>query len=135
MMRIVAMDHIVLNVRDVERSVSFYRDVLGMPVERLDQWRQGAVGFPSVRISADTLIDLVQAPASHASGTPNMNHFCLVTGTDQLEPLIEHLAVHTVRVHTGPAKRWGAHGDALSIYFNDPDGNEIEVRSYRATGA
>jgi catechol 2,3-dioxygenase-like lactoylglutathione lyase family enzyme len=132
MLNVQGMDHIVLNVADVERSVTFYRDVLGLNIERLDQWRAGAIGFPSVRISADTLIDLVGVTAERAeeSRVLNLNHFCLVVADDTLEPIVEHLGRHDVAVHTGPASRWGAHGTGASIYFADPDGNEIEVRTY-----
>jgi catechol 2,3-dioxygenase-like lactoylglutathione lyase family enzyme len=131
-MRVQGMDHIVLNVADVERSVTFYRDVLGLGIERLEEWRAGRIGFPSARISADTLIDLVQVKDAPERGgrLTNLNHFCLVVSDETLEPIVEHLAGHGVAVHTGPARRWGAHGDGVSVYFNDPDGNEIEVRTY-----
>jgi catechol 2,3-dioxygenase-like lactoylglutathione lyase family enzyme len=126
------MDHIVLNVADVERSVAFYRDVLGLGIERLEEWRAGKVSFPSVRISAGTLIDLVVARDTSERGgrVENLNHFCLVVSDTALEPIVEHLAGHGVSVHTGPARRWGARGNGASIYLRDPDGNEIEVRTY-----
>ena len=136
MLSVQGMDHIVLNVADVERSVAFYRDVLGLGIERLEQWRAGSIGFPSVRLSADTLIDLVQVKGQVNDAAPregritNLNHFCLVVADETLEPAIEHLRGHGVEVYTGPARRWGAHGDGVSIYFRDPDGNEIEVRTY-----
>ena len=58
MFRMTAMDHIVLNVRDMGRVLDFYQNVLGLPAERLAEFRRGEVPFPSVRISADTVIDL-----------------------------------------------------------------------------
>lgn len=131
MLNVSGMDHIVLNVADVERSVAFYRDVLGLGIERLDQWRAGQAPFPSVRLNADTLIDIVGREESARAGrVENMNHFCLVVTDEALEPAMAHLAAHGVPVTTGPARRWGAHGDGASIYFRDPDGNEIEVRTY-----
>ncbi|HLZ71968.1 MAG TPA: VOC family protein, partial [Dehalococcoidia bacterium] len=62
----------------------------------------------------------------------NLNHFCLVIADEALEPVAEHLRGRGVDVYTGPARRWGAHGNGVSVYFRDPDGNEIEVRSYAA---
>ena len=53
MFKLKAIDHIVLNVPDINRSLAFYMDVLGLEPERLDEFRRGAVRFPSVRISAD----------------------------------------------------------------------------------
>ncbi len=132
MLTVLGMDHIVLNVADVERSIAFYRDVLGLGIERLEEWRAGTIGFPSVRLSADTLIDLVQLQNSveRESRVTNLNHFCLVIADETLEPVAEHLRGQGIDVYTGPARRWGAHGNGVSVYFRDPDENEIEVRTY-----
>src|SRR4051812_18232682 len=73
-LRILEMDHIVLNVGDIERSIRFYTEVLGLKGERLEEFRGGKVGFPSVRINADTLIDLMQMPSSDEPGRQNLNH-------------------------------------------------------------
>ena len=51
------MDHIVLRTKDVEESLRFYTEVLGMQAERVEQWRAGEVRFPSARLNADTIID------------------------------------------------------------------------------
>ena len=52
-------DHVVLNVADVERSLAFYCDELGLEPERVEEWRRGEAPFPSARASATTVIDLV----------------------------------------------------------------------------
>ncbi len=131
-LRIAEMDHIVLNVSDIERSIAFYTETLGLAGERLEQFRKGEVGFPSVRINADTLIDLSPSrTALPAEGEPrNLNHFCLVAESIDLALLSEALKSLGVRVVREPVSRWGAHGTAQSIYFLDPDGNEIEIRCY-----
>ena len=59
MARIIALDHIVLNVADVERSLAFYSQTLGMAAERVEAWRRGELRFPSVRVNEATIIDLV----------------------------------------------------------------------------
>ena len=56
--KVTELDHIVLNVGDIDRSLKFYTDVLGLQAERLDEFKAGKVGFPSVRINGDTIIDL-----------------------------------------------------------------------------
>jgi catechol 2,3-dioxygenase-like lactoylglutathione lyase family enzyme len=131
-LRIIEMDHIVLNVADVERTVAFYCDVLGLQGERLDEFRAGKVGFPSVRISPDTLIDVMKGPAENAGRAEgrNLNHFCLVTEPTDLAALSAGLKARGVSVVTEPVSRWGAHGQAQSIYILDPDGNEVEIRHY-----
>jgi catechol 2,3-dioxygenase-like lactoylglutathione lyase family enzyme len=130
MLRISAIDHIVLNVTDVERSLAFYRDVLSLPAERVEAWRRGELRFPSVRVSAGTIIDLVQAPAEPAERRLNLAHFCLVTDDEDLDAVAHELTEAGVTIEVGPATRSGARGNALSIYFRDPDDNLIELRTY-----
>jgi catechol 2,3-dioxygenase-like lactoylglutathione lyase family enzyme len=129
------MDHIVLNVSDVERAVRFYAQVLGLPTERLEAYREGKVPFPSVRVGADTVIDFfaVSGQGSAESGPakhPNLGHFCLALEKADWDSLRGRLEASGVAIHIGPIKRWGARGNGTSIYFRDPEGNEIEARYY-----
>jgi catechol 2,3-dioxygenase-like lactoylglutathione lyase family enzyme len=128
--QIIEMDHIVLNVSDVERSIAFYTGTLGLKGERLEEFRAGKVGFPSVRINADTLIDLMQASPGEGASTRNLNHFCLVCEPTDLHALTASLKGQGVHIVTEPVSRWGAHGQATSVYIQDPDANEIEIRCY-----
>ena len=131
-LKIAAMDHIVLNVADVDRSLDFYSGVLGLQPERVDQFHRGEVGFPSVRINEGTLIDIMKsnAPVLNEGVAHNLNHFCLVADGLDLDAFVEELKTKDVPVLRGPVSRWGARGQAMSVYFLDPDGNEIEVRCY-----
>jgi catechol 2,3-dioxygenase-like lactoylglutathione lyase family enzyme len=130
MARIIALDHIVLNVADVERSLAFYGGVLGLPAERVDAWRCGELRFPSVRVNEATIIDLVHAPAESGQRQLNLAHFCLVTDAEDLDAVARELTSAGVTIEVGPATRSGARGNALSIYFRDPDDNLIELRTY-----
>lgn len=134
MIKVVEMDHIVLNVRDTDRSLHFYCGLLGLTPERVEEFRAGKVPFPSARISADTIIDLFPtrpdaAPIPERQG--NLNHLCLVVDTDNLEGVRDYLAANGHPSQEGPVHRWGAHGTALSIYLKDPDDNVVEIRTYR----
>lgn len=122
-MRVTAFDHVVLNVADVERSLAFYCGPLGLEPVRVDEWRAGKAPFPSVRVSADTIIDLV----ARERGESNVDHICLV-----VEPLDwqEVIDSGTFTVLEGPGNRYGARGDAQAIYVRDPDGNTVELRWY-----
>ena len=129
--KIRAMDHIVLNVSDVERSLAFYSEVLGLQPERVEEFRAGKITFPSVRISESCLIDLVQAPEAPPEAIrQNLAHFCLVAEDVDMGELADTLASQGVTITTRPAARWGARGMATSIYLLDQDGNEIEIRRY-----
>ncbi len=121
--QVTGLDHIVLDVADVERSLAFYVDQLGLTPMRVDEWRRGEILFPSVRVDATTIIDLL---AGEPSGE-NMNHFCLVIDPTDLEALG---ASGRFEVVDGPATRFGAQGNATSLYVRDPDANTVELRHY-----
>jgi catechol 2,3-dioxygenase-like lactoylglutathione lyase family enzyme len=122
-MRVRELDHIVLNVADVERSLTWYVEVLGLAPDRVDEWRAGDAPFPSVRINAGCIIDLF---AVEPTGT-NMNHVCLVVDRADVDAVA---ADPRFTVVDGPGSRWGARGDGWSVYVTDPDGNTVELRSY-----
>jgi catechol 2,3-dioxygenase-like lactoylglutathione lyase family enzyme len=123
-MKITGFDHIVLRTTDIERALDFYLGALGLAPVRVDEWRAGEVGFPSVRVNDATIIDLFAVESRPADSA--LDHFCLV-----VEPLDwEDEIRNGLRVLQGPVSRYGARGDAQSVYVADPDGNEIELRNY-----
>jgi glyoxylase I family protein len=109
---------------------------LGLQAERLEEFKAGKVGFPSVRINGDTIIDLFPLKDAENKSKPgekregNLNHFCMVVKQEDFSGIVDYLARHEIAVHTGPISRWGARGRATSVYFLDPDGNEVEIRCY-----
>ncbi|MGP3960985.1 VOC family protein [Nonomuraea sp. 3N208] len=122
-MHVKAFDHLVLNVRDVERALAFYSGTLGLEEERVAEWRAGKAPFPSVRVNEATIIDLVDCPR----GESNVDHFCLVVDPVDWQQVIDS-GVFTVL--EGPVRRFGARGEAQSVYVQDPDGNTVELRWY-----
>jgi catechol 2,3-dioxygenase-like lactoylglutathione lyase family enzyme len=132
LVKITEMDHIVLRVKDVEVSLRFYTELLGLKPERVEQWKAGEVRFPSARLNDDTIIDFFatdQQPIGK-DGVRNQDHFCMViepTDMDDLESRFEDLGIE---IQAGPGKRWGAHGDGISLYIYDPDDNVVELRHY-----
>jgi catechol 2,3-dioxygenase-like lactoylglutathione lyase family enzyme len=127
--RVTGLDHVVLRVQDVERSLAFYQGVLGLAGVHVEEWRRGEFFFPSVRVNADVILDVLEAPAERPSarGAENVDHFCLV-----VEPTDWHAVVAegTFDVVDGPDTRSGARGDGESLYVRDPDGNVVELRYY-----
>jgi len=128
-------DHLVVQCRDVEKSLEFYCSLLGLAGDRVDAWRAGEVPFCSARIDAGTLIDLL--PAGTYAGTPDgniegqrVNHFCLTLDGPAFDAFQAKLQAEGVAIVDGPSIRYGARGDALSVYIRDPDGLVVEVRSY-----
>jgi glyoxylase I family protein len=130
--RIAGLDHVVLRVGDLDRAISFYRQVLGCRVEReLQQPRL-------VQLRAGTaLIDLVPASASPSEAEDktgrNMDHFCVRLAGFDAAALRAHLAANGVDpgdVH----ERYGAEGYGPSIYISDPDGNTVELKGPATRG-
>jgi catechol 2,3-dioxygenase-like lactoylglutathione lyase family enzyme len=123
MVKAVGLDHVVLNVADVERSLAWYCGELGLEGVRVDEWRRGEVPFASVRVDDHTIIDLLQTDRTGQ----NVDHVCLVVEPTDLEAV---KASGRFEVLSGPARRFGAQGDGTSLYVRDPDGNTVELRHY-----
>lgn len=122
-LRVTGFDHIVLVCFDVERTLAWYCDVLGLEPSRVDEWRRGEVPFPSVRVDAGTIIDLI-------GGEPidgRLDHLCLVVDPTDFD---EITASGEFTVVDGPARRFGARGEGTSLYVRDPDGTVVELRYY-----
>jgi catechol 2,3-dioxygenase-like lactoylglutathione lyase family enzyme len=124
--RITGFDHLVLRCADVEETLAWYVDLLGLAPVRVDEWRHGTVPFPSVRVDAGTIIDLV--PATGTVDERNVDHFCLVAD----RATVDAIAADPERFRlTGEhGVRFGARGDGWSVYVHDPDDNVVEIRSY-----
>ena len=128
-MHIGALDHIALNVADVDRALVFYHELLDLPIERLDDFRAGKCGFPSVRINDQTVVDLFPNrnklnPAPHP-----LNHFCFTLSEGDLAALRQKLVQHEVEIVEEPTPRWGARGWGPSMKVLDPDGNIVELKA------
>jgi len=118
---VAGFDHVVVNTLNAEAMLAFYCDELGLEPVRVDEWRKGEVLFPSVRVTRETLIDLLPAERTGE----NMSHVCLV-----IEPTdLEALAARFPGAHRADGL-FGAQGYASSVYVQDPDGNTIELRYY-----
>lgn len=118
-----AFDHLVLRCADVERTLAWYRDRLGMSTVRADEWRRGEVPFPSVRVNQETIIDLVPGAADGG----RLDHICLVVEPVDLADLASSGEFDVLE---GPVRRFGARGDGTSLYVRDPDGLVVELRYY-----
>ncbi|WP_043630948.1 VOC family protein [Nonomuraea candida] len=134
------LDHLVCWVTDQLRSLHFYEQVIGLPGVRADEFREGKASFPSVRISDETILDLMSYEAVRgvdegtgvkgSAGHP-VNHLCLAVGKEDFDALQVRLKQHDVKITGTGRNSFGARGIAPeAMYFPDPDGNVIEVRYY-----
>jgi catechol 2,3-dioxygenase-like lactoylglutathione lyase family enzyme len=130
MLTVAGIDHIVLRVKDLPAMLDFYVKVLGCLVEK----RNDALGLIQLR-AGTSLIDLVPVEgrlgraggAAPAEEGRNLDHFCLRVEGFDLAAATRHLAAHGVAVGES-GLRYGAGGEGLSVYLQDPDGNMLELR-------
>ena len=130
MLTIKHLDHLVLRVTDLPAMMTFYTDVLGCPVEKV----QEDLGLYQLR-AGGALIDLVPvggplgAKGGAAPGVQgrNLDHFCLQVEPFDANAIIAHLRAHGA--DPAPvASRYGAEGQGPSIYVADPEGNVVELK-------
>jgi catechol 2,3-dioxygenase-like lactoylglutathione lyase family enzyme len=129
---VAGFDHLVIRCRDVESTLAWYVDVIGLAPVRVDEWRRGDAPFPSVRVDAGTILDLIPGLADDANdpaiaGRARLDLVCLVVEPCDLGALA---ASGRFEVLEGPVTRFGARGAGTSLYVLDPDGSTVELRHY-----
>ncbi len=114
------IDHVVLRVRDLAAMVRFYEQALEFKVERtldrlhLVQMRAGA-----------SLLDLIEGERPASGG--NMDHLCFRIEPFDRATIVARLSPLGITVGE-TVERYGAEGNGPSVYFNDPEGNQIELK-------
>jgi catechol 2,3-dioxygenase-like lactoylglutathione lyase family enzyme len=125
---ITRIDHIVLTVRDLETTLSFYERVLGF-IRELRPGAPAALKFGAQKINVHEAARPFEPKAAHP--TPGAGDFCLITERP-IDEIGAHLERCGVAIELGPVPRFGAEGPMTSVYFRDPDGNLVEVARYDA---
>lgn len=121
-MQIVALDHLVLTVADIEATASFY-ERLGMRRDRFGDGRI-ALRFGEQKLNLHQLGAEVSPHATVAA--PGSADLCFLVA-DPPKQIIEELEREGIPVELGPVKRTGATSDIVSVYLRDPDGNLVEL--------
>jgi catechol 2,3-dioxygenase-like lactoylglutathione lyase family enzyme len=128
-----ALDHLVINVKDVETAASWYVRVLGM--KREDKERAPGRMRTSVHFGRQK-INIRPASATQkewftgqaiAAGSDDL---CFLTSSTP-QQVVDHFKACGATIEEGPADKQGAMGTIVSVYCRDPDGNLIEVSSYK----
>jgi glyoxylase I family protein len=130
MFRIKHIDHIVLRVTDLDAMLTFYLDILGCSMEKI----QEGPGLYQVR-AGSSLIDLIpvegklgrQGGAAPGTEGRNLDHFCVSVEPFDGEAILDYL--RNKGVEAGKVEsRYGAEGEGPSIYVTDPEGNVVELK-------
>jgi catechol 2,3-dioxygenase-like lactoylglutathione lyase family enzyme len=120
------IDHMVLTVDDLERTLAFYVDVLGMTEVSFGSGRK-ALTFGSSKLNLHERGREFEPKA--AKPTPGSADLCLIVD-EPLEAAMADLAARGVAIEEGPVSRTGARGPITSVYIRDPDQNLIELSNY-----
>lgn len=119
--------------------MDFYSKVVGLAPVRFIEFEAGEAPFPSVRVSDDSIIDLL--PMDNIGATESLtrvegsaghpvNHVCLALSKSEYDALDRRLQAAGVDTGARLNRSYGARGWAQGYYFADPDGNVVEARYY-----
>jgi glyoxylase I family protein len=122
-LKVAELDHVVLRCRDQDRALDFYTRILGLIEER----RIAQIGLIQLR-AGHSMIDLVPARGPRVEAGLNVDHICIGVEARDLNEVATYFRAQSVEVMGEPAMRYGAHGQGLSIYVRDPEGNVIELK-------
>jgi catechol 2,3-dioxygenase-like lactoylglutathione lyase family enzyme len=122
-----ALDHIILKVNDLQASVTFYTQVMGLALDGRDG------PFTVVRVNPDFQLQL--APF----GTPGLEHYAFAVSRAEFDAIFKRIKVaeipyggtfDTVGSNNGPGEETSAHGLAPTLYFYDPNKHLLKIRTY-----
>jgi catechol 2,3-dioxygenase-like lactoylglutathione lyase family enzyme len=116
------LDHLVLTVANIDATIDFYTEVLGMDLVKVDGRK--ALAFGIQRLNLHQRGHEFEPKAAHP--TPGSADLCFLT-TTSLDTVMEYLKEQKVHIEAGPIERDGAIGKLRSIYLRDPDRNLIEI--------
>jgi catechol 2,3-dioxygenase-like lactoylglutathione lyase family enzyme len=132
-----ALDHLVINVADVARSVAWYSRILGMEINVFDPGGGKAprtsfsFGNQKINVRPRDADKVEWFTADHQ--TAGSDDLCFLTSSTP-EEVVAHLRANGVAIEEGPVPRQGARGILRSVYCRDPDGSLIEISSYEDGG-
>ena len=125
------IDHVAIRVSDLERSLAFYRDVLGLAVRDREKYDRGELPFVSVAVGGR---HLHLFPTDGPIDVGN-EHVCLLLRSDEtdtreaIDRLLDRLRTAGVEVGDDePHERLGAYGRDWAAYVSDPDGRTVELK-------
>ena len=125
-MRVDRIDHLVLTVEDLDRTIAFYVGVLGMTVTTFQSDRK-ALAFGTSKINLHQRGREYEPKA--LAPTPGSADLCLIVD-EPLDVVVAELTAAGIAIEDGPVERTGARGPIVSVYLRDPDANLIELSNY-----
>ena len=128
-MKLEKIDHVVITVKDLNKTIDFYTNILGMKLEKFSSFLKNnqirfAVSFGSQKINIhEEKKSLTPNALNPFSGSMDI---CFIS-KNKIKDWVYHLKNKRINIEIGPEKKTGALGPILSIYIRDPDFNLIEI--------
>ena len=129
-MKITGADHTNWRVKDLERSLHFYREVLGLEPFGLGEFHRGERPIVSLRVTPTFILHLRPDHSFERASTGGYDHLALVVEGTDAEALQEYLRTSGVEVERRLEGVVGAQGEGEALYVRDPDGYLIELKLY-----
>jgi catechol 2,3-dioxygenase-like lactoylglutathione lyase family enzyme len=129
-LKVVGADHTNFRVRDLDASLGFYRDVLGLEPFGLEEYHRGERPIVSLRVTEQFILHLTPDPEFERGPTGGYDHLALVVEDAKPDELAEHLRKSDVEVEKQFESISGALGEGPALYVRDPDGYRVELKFY-----
>jgi len=123
MTKVQQIDHVAITVRDIERSIAWYTDVLGLEHRPVAEWGE----YPQMVCAGETCVALFPEPAEGGTGEPpaiTVTHFAFRVDRGNFERAQEEFRERGIEFE------FADHSVAHSVYVHDPDGHRIELTTY-----
>jgi catechol 2,3-dioxygenase-like lactoylglutathione lyase family enzyme len=134
-LKITGADHTNWRVRDLEASLRFYRDMLGLTPLGLDEYHRGERPLVSLRVTKEFILHLTPDPAFERPSTGGYDHLALVVEGAERDELAAYLEGRGVEIEERFDSITGARGEGPALYVRDPDGYRIELKFYEERSA
>jgi catechol 2,3-dioxygenase-like lactoylglutathione lyase family enzyme len=129
-LKVVGADHTNFRVRDLDASLGFYKDVLGLEPFGLEEYHRGERPIVSLRVTEQFILHLTPDPEFERGPTGGYDHLALVVEDAKPDELAEHLRKSDVEVEKQFESISGALGEGPALYVRDPDGYRVELKFY-----
>lgn len=133
-MKIVDADHTNWRVKDLERTLGFYRDLLGLEPVGLEEYHRGESSLVSLRVTPTFILHLRPDPKFEPVPTGGYDHLALVVEGTSPDALAERLADGGAEIERRSENAVGARGAGRALYARDPDGYLLEFK-FHDTGS
>ena len=127
MISIKGIDHVAFNVRDLDKSVAFYTNVLGLKITEREPSKPGVEYFLDCGPSLLGIIQAKDFATHHPFSNEGLgaNHFSFRVAAKDFDPLILQLEQHNVAIEFAKKRE-----KSWSLYFYDIDGNKLEATAW-----